>query len=298
MALIAAVNGPWSTTRPKSRIEDPEMRAVELAALSLLASFRAYGSPDLLTDARAAFAEGDYRQAALAADRVLGLPLKEAQARLEADRIAGLSHFYLGERDMARVRLLDLFTTEPAYTIDPVSVAPEVASFVKAVREESVSLSRAIQREERDRVEGRSLEPSGGEAGGPQTVVDLKVRNEPHKMLLLTLLPFGAGQFQERSFVLGGILGTAQLVGLALSVYSYVEFRSVLVCQGIGVQTVNGDNISSAVMWRDLNWASLGLLVLGYGASVAEAIVHFDAQSESHASLSVGGSGVSLALRF
>jgi hypothetical protein len=173
------------------------------------------------------------RRAARIADDRLDATAAD-DTRVEADRISGISHFYLGEQDVARARLLDLFAVAPEYTFDPRSVALEALRFAHSVKLESQALERTIRREmgrtnsEPTAPRPRALAPEAPVA----PPLDMRPDgNGRHPAFWLNLLPLGAGQFQEHRVVPGIAFATLQLAGVALSVYSYQKTQS-LVIQG------------------------------------------------------------------
>ncbi|MFM2153773.1 MAG: hypothetical protein RL199_2208, partial [Pseudomonadota bacterium] len=234
-----------------------------LTALLLSAAVAAAdGSP--LKKGRDAFEYGDFRLAATLLAPAATLVAEDSE-RVEARRLLGLSHFFLKEPEQAEAAFVALLKHSPDAALDPFYVPPDAVAFFDAVRERHAAELAPLR--------VRREVPAVPETAAPAPCAAPAVRVETvsHPSRLVTLLPLGAGQFQNGDTRLGGTMLVAQLAAAATSVVAY---WSVEVARGPDGRF--GDGVyGAALRASDARLWSGGLFYLLWAASAVDANVRF-----------------------
>jgi hypothetical protein len=141
---------------------------------------------------------------------------KEADI-VRAREILGLSYFYVGEEAKAREEFTQLLYLRPRHRLDPFLVPPPAVAFFDRIWNDPVMKEKLekIEKERQDKERLRAEKEKAKEKP-PKTVVRriyMQSREEHHSRLL-TLLPFGVGQFQNGHTTKGILLASGG--GLAL----------------------------------------------------------------------------------
>jgi tetratricopeptide (TPR) repeat protein len=258
------------------------MRRWTALAAALLAPAIAHGEPELLRQARNNFEFGKYEQAARLVEELLEKKqLSDGGELVEAFRIHGLSHFYLGRRSEARRSFVKALSANPDLELDPLLVPPSAIEEFEAVkRENETTLAelrlrrRAAAEEKRLENEARRKLLEGDELRRREPIevrsMQIIERVEKHN-LLSTLLPFGVAQFEQGRNTSGALFATIQGVTLFASVLSYAQVQDRIESTG----KVKKENLAIAQRWRAANWVSFGLAALTYVGGVTEAAFHF-----------------------
>ncbi len=252
-------------------------RSVAIGLALCTAPLAARAQVDDLRQARDFFERGEYKQAAGIVDRLLesGRSLDD-DSLVEAYRLSGLSHFYLGDQDKARAQLLNLLSTNPDYVLDPFSVAPQALTFFNAVRKENEGLLKPI-REARQALRRKKEEDETRRVR--ELDAEFAPRLERHTRIhefVLSFVPLGVGQFDQGRYAFGLAFAAAQVAGFGLALASYFQFKQI--------PTVNPNqyapaDLANARFWRAMNWGSFAFMFVSYGLSVAEALSRYEAQS-------------------
>ena len=257
-------------------------RLAALAAAVILVPAAARTEPERLRQARNNFEFGKYEEAIRLIDEASEKKQLAGGAELvEAFRIQGLSHFYLGRRAQARRSFVKLLSSDPDFQLDPLLVPPLAIDEFESVKAENEATltelrmrSRAAREERRLEEEARRKLLEGDERKGreadPVRVVRFVERVERHS-LLSTLLPFGVAQFEQGRNTTGAIFAGAQVVTIVGSILSYTVVQSKLEPSG----QIKRDNLVVAQRWRVVNWISFGLAALTYAGGVTDAVLRF-----------------------
>jgi hypothetical protein len=176
-----------------------------------------------LREAHSTFDFAKYGQAAALADQLLRSgSLTRTQDQIEANRILGLSCYYLHEPEPARKAFLDLLLLDPDYQLDAFYVPPDAITFFEQVRSTNQELLEPIRL--RRRADAQRQAEEARRAPPLPVVHDVEV--EPPKHLIVALLPGGAGQFQNGNPQLGYAFAISEgvlvgvIVGFQIAIFS------------------------------------------------------------------------------
>lgn len=254
-----------------------------ITALALLA-LDARAQTDLLGEARRSFDFGKWEDAATAIEELDKNKLLAAEDDLvEACRILGLSHLYLGHRDEARSAFVRLLSINPDFSLDPLVVSPVAVEELDAVREENAELLASIRERRRAIAEQRRLEEEARRrlleeeerkrkerASGPIVLQ----RVERHSFLT-NFLPFGAAQLEQGRGQVGALFAITQGLGLAGTVLTYSQVKSYIGQDG----KVASDRLQAARGWRTANWIVFGATAALYLGSMVDAVLNYESET-------------------
>jgi len=258
------------------------MRAL-LALVLLLVPALAFADDDPLRMARSNFEYGKYEEAiSLIDDLNARKQLADGPDLLEAWRIHGLSHFYLGHRDEARSSFVRLLSIEPDHELDPLLVPPsavvefervktENAALLDPIRERRKAIERQRQLEEADRK--RLLEEERKRRERESSTVLLQ-RGERHSFLT-TFLPFGMPQLEQGRGEVGILFAATEGVCIAGSVLAYSQVQGYIGSD----RKVPPENLSAARNWQIANWIFFGASVALYVGGVIDAVLHYEEET-------------------
>jgi hypothetical protein len=231
------------------------------------------GAQEKLRQARANF---DYRNYAPAADLAQELidsrALERTPDQIEAYRILGLSRFFQGRSEDARIAFINLLSLDPDFQLDPFYVPPQAVAFFERVRTDNQALlqpirerRRAAQEALRQEEEARARLLSQGQVP-PQVIREQVVKPSA----AVALLPFGVGQFQNGDTTLGVALAISEAVAAVASVTCWVWVESQRSSSGYYPSSV----YNTAVTVRDVQVATgIAFFVLWAGGAV-EAVLN------------------------
>jgi hypothetical protein len=188
------------------------------------------GAQEKLRQARANFDYRNYGPAAdLAQELVDSRALERTPDQIDAYRILGLSRFFQGQTEEARIAFINLLSLDPDYQLDPFYVPPQAVAFFERVRTDNQALlqpirerRRAAQEALRQEEEARARLLSQGQAAQPQIIREQVTRPSA----AVALLPFGVGQFQNGDTALGITFAVTEAVAAVASVSCYVWVES------------------------------------------------------------------------
>lgn len=138
---------------------------------------------------------------------------------IQAHRILGVSYLFEKDQEGATKEFRKLLQLSPDYRFDPLLDPPEVVDFFNTVRKEySAELTELeAKRKELEQAKQRDREECAKVRQGP-TVIEKRVgRNS----LVVSFVPFGAGQFQNGHRKKGWAFLTAETVLGAISVGAF-----------------------------------------------------------------------------
>jgi hypothetical protein len=212
---------------------------IAVAILLLPAVARADRAADL-READRLLADGSYDRAEAAAGAIALDPATLPAERAQAQRIRGLSLFFLGRRDDAEQALRAYLGLEPDAHLDPALVPPEAVVFFEEVRARHAGEVRAA-----------------------------KPRPKKKRWIALNFLP-AVGQFQNGQPVKGAIIGGVEAALLATNVTTYAMLKS-----SCNANLTCDRDTSSARTLRTLNLVSAGLFVGVYAYGVIDGLVGY-----------------------
>jgi tetratricopeptide (TPR) repeat protein len=257
------------------------IRPAALAIAAFLLPAAALAEPEQLRQARNNFEFGKYEEAIRLIDELNEKKLlADGPELVEAYRIHGLSHFYLGHRGEARRSFVKLLSTDPDVVLDSLLVPPLVIEEFEAVKRENEATLGELRRRRQASAEQQRLAEEARrklieeaddrrrDAGRPAN--ERVERVEKHN-LFATLLPFGVAQFEQGRNTPGALFATAQGLTLFASILSYTQVQDRIEANG----RVQANNLTLAQRWRVANWIAFGAAVATYLGGVTDAVVHF-----------------------
>ena len=175
-----------------------------------------------LRDARSTFDFGQYRATVNKLTPVITpAVLLAARAEIsEAYTLLGLSHFFLGEKPLARRYFERLLEYSPDAELDPVKIPPPAVSFFQDLKERKaaeLAQKKAELKRQREEEARRQAEAN--------TRRIRYVYQERSK--IAAFLPFGIGQFQNQQPVLGTILLGSQVASISVSIAAFLAVENL-----------------------------------------------------------------------
>lgn len=159
---------------------------------------------------RNAYLYGDFKKTIQLLDPLVGadpVELVDAEKANLALEMLGLSRYYLGEEEAAKVVFERLILREPDRALSPITAPPEAVALYDALKGE---LQAEIDRR-REAIEKARAEQAERDR--------LYVREEfRYNSRVLAVLPLGIGQFQNDDDLWGGLFLGGELIAIALSV--------------------------------------------------------------------------------
>ncbi len=174
---------------------------------------------DLLRRAKNEYAYGNYDQAA---EQLKGLlypmRLTTDEQVIEARKLLGLSHYLRGDKEEAQEEFGKLLYLSPDYELDPYSIAPPVIELFESVRKKLQPSLDAIRQRKSDEKLGEAT------ALGMRRVIENTVVERSD---IATLLPFGAGQFQNGDVGWGVAFAVSELALLTANIGAFLWANSI-----------------------------------------------------------------------
>jgi tetratricopeptide (TPR) repeat protein len=228
------------------------------------------GAQEKLRQARANFDYRNYGPAADLAQEVIdSRALERTPDQIETYRILGLSRFFQGRTEEARIAFINLLSLDPDFQLDPFYVPPQAVAFFERVRADNQALLQPIRERRREALrqeeEARARLLNQGQAQ-PQIIREQVTRPSA----AVALLPFGVGQFQNGDTTLGVTFAVTEAIAAVASVSCYVWVESQRSSTGYFPSSV----YSTAVTVRDVQIATgIAFFVLWAGGAV-EAVLN------------------------
>lgn len=233
---------------------------------------------DPLREARNTFEYGDYEASSRIAEKLLSTQQLSLERELvEAHRIAGLSHFFLGRSEAARRSFIGMLSVDPDAAMDPFLVPPAAVAFFDGVKRDNEKLLGPIREQRKALAE---QERRAEEARRRLLDESLRRTLEPERPLLVkqlevhtfavNFLPFGAGQFQQGRNGWGAGFATLQLLALGTAAGSFAGIESLREPSGKYSRT----NVGTAQALATAKWTSLGVAGIAFVGGVVDALWH------------------------
>jgi tetratricopeptide (TPR) repeat protein len=213
------------------------------ALVALFASIAALAQPVVadreLEIVRQNFNAGNYREALTRARNAMEVSNFNEAQRVEMHKYAGLSAFNLGELPAAEKHFFALLQLNPDYVLDPFAYPPpaiRVFEDVKKKNADSLNLIRQqialrdeqLRRELAEREKARLLAEEARRRLEEQAK-EVTVKTIEKHSLLVTLVPFGAGQFQQGRTGLGVLFASIEGALGILNIVSYIVIDRMFV---------------------------------------------------------------------
>jgi len=211
--------------------------AAALALALLIAAAPAARADDLedFERARRAYADQSFPVAVQRFEALVGGETPALQSRplvLESRKYLGAAYLFVGRRDAAERQFERLLADDPTYQIDPVAFPAEVITVFAAVRHR-VEEARVVAEQARQRAEElarrREAQQIIRERERMSRLIDL-AETERERQLnsrWVALIPFGVGQFQNRSSGAGVAFAVSEGVLAVASIVTYLLHESI-----------------------------------------------------------------------
>ncbi len=180
---------------------------------------------------------GKYADAAKRANESLALANFSDVQRVKLHEMAGLSAFNLGDLKGAQAAFLQLLRLNPDYILDPFAVPPPAIRVFDQVRKENADalnlvrqqIAIRIEQDKRAAVEReRQLAEQEERRRRAEFLAnDITVRTVEKRSMLVNLIPFGAGQFQQGRNGWGVGFAVSEGLMAVLSIVSFFAIESL-----------------------------------------------------------------------
>jgi tetratricopeptide (TPR) repeat protein len=169
---------------------------------------------DRFAIAKNAFDAGDYQEAVKRFETLLKDGLQNPTLVVETLKLLGVSQLFIGNRKEAEDQFTKLLTKVPDYSLDPLMYPIEVVDFFTEIKQRNQKqldeLAKATALEE--------AEKKAAEEARKKVEYEKMKRNVyleqkiTTRSLLVAVLPFGAGQFQNRHMIKGWAFFSSELL--------------------------------------------------------------------------------------
>lgn len=173
--------------------------------------------------AKNAFDAGAYEEATSRFNELLKSGIKNPATLLECHKFMGVSYMFLADKDQAEQHFAELLIIAPEYVLDPMLFPMEVIDFFTGVKENNRKRLRALAQA---RATAEAKRKAAEEVQRLAEIEKLKrniyiEKTQKNNSLLVALMPFGAGQFQNGHTAKGALFlaGELLLSGAAISTY-------------------------------------------------------------------------------
>lgn len=174
---------------------------------------------------RNAYLYGDFKATIKLLDplvRADPIKLVDRDKITKALEMLGLSRYYLGEEEEAKLVFERLIFHDLEHSLNPITAPPDAVALYDALKGELAAEieRRRIALEEKRRAEQELT----------QTVVKIDYRKNSR---VLAAMPFGIGQFQNDDDLWGGLFLGSELIAIALSVSFFLAAEDLRNAEGL-----------------------------------------------------------------
>lgn len=238
---------------------------------------------DEFTLAKNAFDAGEYQEAVRRFDALLIKGMQNPSLIIESHKFVAISYLFIGNETAAESHFNKLLTRAPNFTLDPLLYPIEVVDFFTKIKQknkkqlEVLAKAKAIEEQKR-----KAQEAARQKAEAEKLRRNIYFEKETKKgSLLVALLPFGAGQFQNKRLVKGTLFLSAELLlgGTAITFYFLHESLREEASKPVADDNRRETLQQRERVFRISNFASLGALLLVAGAGITDALLQFKAES-------------------
>ncbi|MBN2529406.1 MAG: hypothetical protein JXR76_23665 [Deltaproteobacteria bacterium] len=231
------------------------------------------------TNARNAFDTGDYREAASRFSAMIDSGLDNEALLIETYKYLGVCYIFLSDEKNAEQQFLNLLNLEPDFKLDPLVFPIDVVDFFTAVkREHSLELEKIAKAEARAEEarkraeEKRRLE----EIDRLRTIVYVERKEKWHSRLV-SVMPLGAGQFQNGHRIKGIVFLSGELLLTSACIITYalhenLRHKSTTI---IYSSSVIENYEKEERIYRTSNRLLVGALGLMTLAGIIDSMIHF-----------------------
>lgn len=180
---------------------------------------------------------GKYADAEHRANESLALANFSDPQRVHLLEIAALSAFNLGDLKGAQAAFLQLLRVNPDYILDPFAVPPPAIKVFEQVRKENADALNLVRQQIALRIDQNKraaaelerlrLEQEERKRRTDLLTNEITVRTIEKRSMLVNLLPFGAGQFQQGRVGWGAAFAVSEGLMAVLSIVSFFAIESL-----------------------------------------------------------------------
>jgi len=179
--------------------------------------------------AKNAFDAGEYEQTIKRFTNLLDAGLKNHALILESHKLIAISCLFVEKKEQAETHFMELLTKAPNYQLDPLLYPIEVVDFFTKIKGKNKERLEELAKAQEEEAKQRKLQE---EARQKEELEKLKrniyLEHTTKKgSLLVALMPFGAGQFQNKEIVKGSLFLTSEVILTGASIASYFLHQSL-----------------------------------------------------------------------
>ena len=181
---------------------------------------------DQFAIAKNAFDAGEYQAAVHRFDVLLKSGLQNPTLVVEALKLSGISYLFIGNEAAAEVQFTELLTKVPEYSLDPLVYPIEVVDFFTQIKQKNqkrfaeLAKAKALEEAARKKKE-EDLRKAEFEKMKRNVYIERNVRTGS---LLVAVMPFGAGQFQNNQKLKGWAFFSSELLlGASATVFFFLH---------------------------------------------------------------------------
>ncbi|MCP4602514.1 MAG: hypothetical protein GY847_18690 [Proteobacteria bacterium] len=179
--------------------------------------------------AKNAYDVGEYKEAVSRFHDLLEIGLSSKALALECHKLIAVSYLFVGDQEAAEYHFSELLTISPEYSLDPMMFPIEVIDFfteVKGKNEDRLKALARVRAQEKKR--RKAIEEANKKAEFEKLRRNVYLeRTYKENSLLVAMLPFGIGQFQNGHTVKGALFLGGELVLAASTVTTYFLHESL-----------------------------------------------------------------------
>ncbi len=242
--------------------------AASMVFIALVSPRHAQSAPENVQEAIAlgkdAYDYGDYKKAIKVLTPLVQPKqrITKIEARVDVYCVIGLSNFFLKDREQALSYFEQAIRLRPDKALDSVVTPPEAIRLFEKLKKrlapEIAKLQRELEMRRLLEAERRRLE---------------NIRYQPVQVnsRLVAALPFGAGQFQNGSPVLGAVFLGSEVAAISVSLASFLAVESL---RGADGRFRNAD-VEQARSYQQLQLVSGGIALAVIAGGIIEAMVSY-----------------------
>ncbi|MBN2342250.1 MAG: hypothetical protein JXR45_12210 [Deltaproteobacteria bacterium] len=235
------------------------------------------------TNAKNAFEAGAYEEAASRFRTLLDDSNVSDAMIVETHKYLGVCYIFLGDEKNAEDQFLKLLNLEPEFTLDPLVFPIDVVDFFTSVqRKHALRLEIFAEAKEKAEAEQRKADEKKRleEIERLRTTVFYEKTVTQHSRLV-SLMPFGAGQFQNGHKRKGIVFLSGELFFITASAVTYVLHEGLRdKASPFYSADTRKDYESLETGYRVANRISIGALSLMVFIGIVDSIYHFEPQTE------------------
>ncbi len=209
----------------------PTVAAFLACGIAFLCSLPAGAQDPFVEFAKAknAFDAGDYPEACRRFEAFLSTASDNPALIAETHKYLGVSYLFLNEKEKAEEQFVQLLNMEPEFMLDPLIFPIDVVDFFTEVQQKHAQrLARIAEAEARAEAEKKAQEEKERQLAIEKlrTHVYLERHVKEHS-LLVALMPFGAGQFQNGQRRKGVLFLTGELTLMSAGIVTFALHESL-----------------------------------------------------------------------